>query len=212
MVIEKLFVSLQSRKKKSIHSFKGNGKMKKKRDVHLVAYLLILVAILIGKMIHSEYGIDYLTFTIIYIYFGLWWFICNRRYYVLTVEKMDGWNKEDYLTYQYQFTYGVIENHRQMKINHVYVKRYNDNEYYELDYALTLGKDINISEYNKFIRENGTVGALCMNMSSKLSRVQFMRDYDNDIQRYNDIRLATFVLGLFGMFLYYCLIHGEMVW
>lgn len=170
-------------------------------------FILGIIALIWGYLCFriNHMGIYYERFDpiiLIILLYGIWFICFNNRFFTMTIGK---------LTSKMYFTQSMIE-YKPLIINNevknVYVKLKGEDDWYELDYWLTIKQNCSFEEYEKFAQKNKTIGLLLNTMETNKKLPFFEAQYKFNVSDYNLLKWIMFALvnavcGLIVWLIYY---------
>lgn len=125
-------------------------------------YIVILISFiwfyLIYKVNHLHNNINYYWFPITLFIFGGWVILFNHRLFVMTRKKLsENFYLEQKLEYKPLIKNNIVER--------IYVKPQGTDNWYEIDYTLTIPQNCLPHVYNNFVVNNSTVRRLLKTMN-----------------------------------------------
>lgn len=169
------------------------------KDLHLAVYIFILSIFFTVRINNDAISDHAWNVTLItYVVVGIWWFVCNWRFYTLTHERLDNLDPQLRLKWQAVIAY---DNKLKAKIaKKVYITVGDDKYSYELDYWLTIPKNSTEVYYQQFRQSLSTVGDLYNFMGQRSVNKYFVQDYEYSVDVYNSIKNIS-LFGIIMLFL-----------
>ena len=155
------------------------------KDKYILGYITAIWVYLCFRANHTsqfyaEY--DYILLTIVT--FGAWYVMCSYRTFVMTRSELTKHYMESDLDYVPFIKDGMVEN--------IYVKLHQSENWYELDYILTIPQGCNMEAYNVFVRENNKVSSLLKTMNHNERKGDVRLAYKTMKMDYKTIKWLTF--------------------
>lgn len=123
------------------------------------------------------------------------WIMCfNHRLFVMTRKKLSKHFFECELEYKSFIKDELVEQ--------IFVRVKNSEDWYELDYLLTINKGCNVSQYNEFVMRNGTVRRLLKTMNAATDNQLILKEYELYKTEYNSIRWLMLFVIILTMFIF----------
>lgn len=133
--------------------------------------------------------------------FGGWFILFNHRYFVMSRKILSQYYFECELEYKPYIKDGIVEN--------IFVRLKNTDNWYELDYVLTINKNCNVHQYNDFVKKNGTVRRLLRTMNTMAEDPIVKLEYKRLKTDYNSIRWIMLFVILLSLFLLSLIIYSN---
>ena len=171
------------------------------KDKYILGYISAIWVYLLFRACHtiSQYA-NYDIILLIIIMFGGWFVVFNHRMFTMTRSKLC----KHYLELDLEYVPFVKEG----VVDRVFVRTINSNDWYEIDYTLTIPRYCGVNVYNEFVSKNSTVSQLLKSMNNKADEGLCAKEYKMLKTEYNSIRwLMLFVICMF--FLFYFLISTN---
>lgn len=123
------------------------------------------------------------------------WFICfNHRLFTMTRKRLSKYFFECELEYKSYVKDGLVEQ--------IFVKTKNSEDWYELDYLLTINKGCNVHQYNEFVMRNGTVRRLLKTMNAATDNPLISKEYELYKTEYNSVRWLMLFVVILSLFIF----------
>lgn len=174
-----------------------------KRDKHIFIYISSIVLYLIWRKNSADVNCIYDNILLIYIVIGLWHFIFNSRYYVLTRDKLRRYKGITRLYYKNYVKKGIVKK--------IYIRVSGTKEWYQLDHTLCYLTELDEASYNLFIYNNNTVDKLLTTMNYNYFDATISNQYTNYISDYEVTKILTLLTVSFCSMLYILYIISEIL-
>lgn len=171
------------------------------KDKYILGYITAIWVYLAFRTYHtaSMYGnYDFILLSIII--FGGWLIGFNYRMFTMTKRKLTNYYHECPLSYVYFMKNGLI--------NRIFVQTHGSEDWYELDYILTIPRDCDLATYNSFVTNNGTVDKLLRTMNNMESQPLVKQEYKLLKNEYNTIRWML-LFKICMLYFLYTLVHNQ---
>ncbi len=174
------------------------------KELHLTIYISILICIMLIRATRLYSGDNDMIWDyaiILYIALGLWWFLCNYRYYTFTRRRLSKYHEDDAIEY---FT--VVEYDTQRRSNiikNVFLRIGMDEYYREIDYWLTLPKNVHVDTLHKYMNGKCYVKDLLFDMNRMGDNSSISGDYVYKKDTYNLIRYTMLILIVLGSIMFF---------
>lgn len=173
------------------------------KDKYILGYITTIWMYLIYKSNHlyySDANYDGILLTIIII--GGWLITCNHRMFVMTRKRLcENYYHACNLIYKPYVKNNIVKN--------IFVKTTNSDNWYELDYILTIKQNSTIEEYREFIAKNQTVHELLKTMNFNAEHKTTKIQYNLMKMDYKTIKWTTLTLIIVIYILYLIVYYNK---
>ena len=154
------------------------------KDKFILIYMSLIWIYLAFRTNHTaEYYADYDYILLTIIILGGWFILFSHRTFVMTRKKLSTYYFESNLEYKPFVKDELVEK--------VFVRIQHSEDWYELDYLLTLPKYSSFNQFNSFVLENKTVRELLSTMNAKTEDGWVNHEYKMLKLEYNSIKYLT---------------------
>jgi hypothetical protein len=155
------------------------------KDKYILGYITAIWVYLCFRANHTSFSYaNYDNILLSIIIFGGWYLICSYRTFVMTRGKLCKYYMETALEYVPYMKDGLVEK--------IFVKTETEDDWYELDYVLTIQQHCSLPQYNEFVRNNEKVSTLLKTMNSNAERGESKYIYKTLKSDYKAIKWLTF--------------------
>ena len=155
------------------------------RDKYILGYITAIWVYLCFRSNHTSTmyaNYDYMLLTIVV--FGAWYIFCSYRSFVMSRGKLCKHYMETNLDYVPYIKNGLV--------NKIFVKTNTEEDWYELDYILTIPQDCSLPQYNEFVKNNDKVSTLLKTMNHNANRKDIAHDYRMMKLDYKSLKWLSF--------------------
>lgn len=169
--------------------------MQNVKENYTVGIGIILIIYLMWRTNHIYEDCIYDHILINFILFCMWYIFFNYRSFVMTRNRLSGYYHASILEYKALLVKGL------MKDIYVRVKDYDD--WYKLDYSLTIRKDSGYNVYEDFVSKNITVDDLLTTMNKNAESLVCGNRYKLMKSDYKIFKYMSLIFLLIFEFLYW---------
>jgi len=171
------------------------------KDKYILGYISAIWVYLVFRAYHtSSFYSDYDCILLTIILFGGWFIVCNYRMFTMTRRKLYDYYGECDLQYK--------SYEKNNLVNRIFVKPMIDDDWYELDYILTIPRNCTKAEFKEFAMKNNTVSKLLRTMDNMEDAPGIKRSYQLMKIEYNTTRWVL-LFSLIMFYFLYSLVHYE---
>ena len=159
------------------------------KDKYILSYICIIWLYLVFRMNHmASYYADYDSILVAFIVFGGWFILCSHRTFTLTRKKLSTYYFESGLDYKPLIKDNIVEK--------VFVRINGSDDWYELDYILTIPKYCQSSVFYSFVNKNRSVRDLLTTMNKMADDAIIGKEYKLMKVEYSSIKWLSLSLIL----------------
>lgn len=159
------------------------------KDKYILGYIFTIWLYLVFRMNHlARTYADYDSLLLSFIIFGGWYIVCSYRSFVLTRKKLSEYYYECGLDYKPLMKNGVVDK--------IYVKIYGTDDWYELDYTLTIPQYSQPNVFYSFVNKNRSVRELLNTMNAMANDMIIGKEYKLLKTEYASVKWLTFSIIL----------------
>lgn len=175
--------------------------MQSVKENYTIGIGLIVVSYLMWRSFHLYYESIYDHILLNFILFSIWYIRFNYRSFVMTRKRLSSYYHANILEYKSLLVQGIL------KDVYVRVKGYED--WYKLDYSLTISKGCGYNIYEEFTSKNLTVKDLLSTMNKNADDLSIGNQYR--IMKCNYTTFKYLSLSFFIIFeIFYWLIYNNV--
>ena len=165
------------------------------KDKVILIYMSFIWIYLAFRTNHTaHFYADYDNILLTFIILGGWFILFSNRTFVMTRKKLSNYYLESNLEYKPFIKNELVEK--------IFVKLQHENDWYELDYILTIPKNSSFNQFNKFAIKNGTVRNLLTTMNINANDGYIRHEYNMQKTEYYSIIYLTLFIILLAYLIY----------
>lgn len=165
------------------------------REKYIIGFSLIVFGYLVWRVNNTFYDSIYDHILVNFILLCLWYINFSYRDFVMTLGKLNNYYPKSRLEYKCLRINNIIKD--------IYVRVFDYDDWYKLDYSLTIPNNVNNAEYDKFVSNNVTVSDLIKSMSIKKDDIVIGGRYRIMCSNYQIFKYMTLIFYIIFEFFYW---------